>query len=52
MLEDRDGELVRQLRAESDFIVETAPSPTVLDAVAESFGEIFAAAPGFSPGAV
>ncbi|MFJ1552016.1 DUF6236 family protein [Streptomyces sp. NPDC088246] len=47
VVEDRDGELVRQLRAETDFIVETAPSPTVLDTVAESFGEIFDAAPGF-----
>lgn len=45
VMEDRDGDLVRQLRAETDFIVETAPSPTVLHIVAESFGEIFDAAP-------
>lgn len=42
---DRDGDLVRRLRAETDFLVETAPGPAVLDAVAESFGEIFDADP-------
>ncbi|WP_406635878.1 DUF6236 family protein [Amycolatopsis sp. WGS_07] len=42
---DRDSDLVRQLRAETDFLVETAPSPAVLESVAESFGEIFDADP-------
>ncbi|MBB1157177.1 MULTISPECIES: DUF6236 family protein [Amycolatopsis] len=44
--EDRDGDLVRRLRAETDFLVETAPSAAVLDVVAESFGEIFDVDPG------
>ncbi|WP_134663105.1 MULTISPECIES: DUF6236 family protein [unclassified Amycolatopsis] len=43
---DRDGDLVRRLRGETDFLVETAPSAAVLNVVAESFGEIFDADPG------
>ncbi|MFE4869860.1 DUF6236 family protein [Streptomyces sp. NPDC056682] len=44
-VEDRDRELVRQLRAETDFIVEAAPSPAVLTTVAEKFTEIIDADP-------
>ncbi|AVZ75819.1 hypothetical protein SLUN_30045 [Streptomyces lunaelactis] len=45
VVEDRDRELVRQLRTETDFIVEAAPSPTVLKTVAETFNEILDTAP-------
>ncbi|MEV5376340.1 DUF6236 family protein [Streptomyces nondiastaticus] len=44
-VEDRDRELVRQLCAETDFIVEAAPSPMVLTTVAEKFTEIIDADP-------
>ncbi len=44
-VEDRDREIVRQLRAETAFIVEAAPSPTVLTTVAEKFTEIIDADP-------
>lgn len=37
---DRDQDLVRQLRRESDFIVETTPGPRVLDTVATSFEQV------------
>ncbi|MFE5583803.1 DUF6236 family protein [Kitasatospora sp. NPDC056531] len=41
-LQTRDGdeELVHRLKAETDFIVETAPSPTILGEVADTFLEI------------
>lgn len=45
MVEDRDRDLVRQLRTETDFIVEAAPSPTVLRTVTETFSEIIDADP-------
>ncbi|MFB6987655.1 hypothetical protein ACFC0C_30760 [Streptomyces sp. NPDC056178] len=44
-VEDRDRDLVRQLCAETDFIVEAAPSPTVLTTVAKKFTEIIDADP-------
>lgn len=45
VMPDNDQELVRQLRAETDFIVEAAPSVTVRARVAELFLEILRDAP-------
>jgi hypothetical protein len=42
---DHDQETVRQLLAETDFIVKASPSRSVLHEVAESFGEIYDADP-------
>lgn len=37
---DRDGDLVHEIRAESDLLTEIVPSPTDLDVVTEAFVEV------------